>query len=131
MSENRRRKDFALAVSVVDGGGAGYIVDPETGEIIPTGILLDTTVGQIPSAQDPTSASRSVLGEVIEAFLEISTGFNSLGNAFSAFGNTVKSQSVALGDQMKTSVNDIKLKVGNLTLKLKKMGENLSKILSP
>lgn len=131
MAENKRKKGFALTPSVTEGGGTGGIVDPETGEMVISGLITDTTVGQIPSATDPTSASKSVIGEVIEAFFEISTGLNSLGNAFTSFGNTVQSQSLVLGDQMKSSVNNIKLKVGNLTLKLKNMGENLSKVLSP
>lgn len=131
MNENKKKKGFALAVSVVNGGGTAGVVDPETGEMVISGVITDTTVGQIPTGTDPTSVSKGVLGEVIEAFGEISTAFNSLGNAFANFGSTVESQSINLGNQMKTSVNNMKLKVGNLMLKLKNMGENLSKTLSP
>ena len=127
MNENKKKKriDFALEVDGGGVGGTGTITDD--GETILTGIVMDTTSGQIPSATDPTSASKSVLGEVIEAFSEISVAFSGLASSFNDFGQVIETEAGNLGTQMKTSVNNIKIDIDNVISKFGDIGTNLAK----
>ena len=73
-----------------------------------------------------SSASRGVLGEVLEAFNEISYDFNGLAKAFNAFGNVIETEADNLGTQIKTSVNDIKIDIDNVVSKFGNIGKNLA-----
>ncbi len=79
----------------------------------------------------PTDADQSVIGEIGEAFDEISKGFIGLEEAFKGFGTKLGVETQNLGKTMESSVNNIKINVEDLILRFKNMGENLSNILSP
>ena len=125
MYKKRKKIDFAL---VIDGGNGGTadITDPETDETVLTGVLIDTTTGQVPSARDPTSASKSVLGEVIEAFGEISSAFSGLASSFNTFGQVIETEAGNLGTRIKESVNEIKIDIDNVVSKFGNIGKNLA-----
>ena len=88
-----------------------------------------------PEPDDPTrdedTGTKSVIGEITEAFDEISQRFFGLRDSFKGFGTVLGVETQNLGKKMETSVNNMKTNVENLTLKFKKMGENLANILNP
>ena len=90
--------------------------------------------GSPPPDPDPlppvvTDAEQSVMGEISEAFDEISQGFLGLEGAFKGFGTKLGVETQNLGKRMELSVNNIKTTVEDLVLRFKQMGENLSNIL--
>ncbi len=78
-----------------------------------------------------TDAEQSVIGEIGEAFDELSIGFIGLKEAFDGFGTKLGVETQNLGRTMESSVNNIKINVEDLILRFKNMGENLANILSP
>lgn len=80
---------------------------------------------------DTDTITKSVVGEISEAFDEISQSFLRLRDSFNSFGTILGVETQSLGKKMESSVNNIKLNVENLTQSFRRMGENLSNILSP
>lgn len=80
-----------------------------------------------PPPPEPAEA-QSVLGEMLEAFGEISHAFNGMGLAFKTFGEVIQTEAGNLGTQMKSSVDAIKTDVGNVVSKFGDMGRNLAAI---
>lgn len=76
---------------------------------------------------EPVNA-QSVLGEMLEAFGEISFAFNGMGLAFKTFGEVIQTEAGNLGVQMKSSVDNIKIDVSNVVSKFGNMGKNLAAI---
>ena len=80
---------------------------------------------------DPDEPSKSVMGEVNEAFTEIGAAFFKLRDSFKAFGTVLGLETQNLGKTIKSSVNNIILNVDNVNLRFKRMAENLANNLSP
>ena len=72
--------------------------------------------------------SQSVLGEMLEAFGEISHAFNGLGLGFKYFGEVLEVEAGNLGTTIKNSVDKIKTDISNVISKFGDMGTNLAAI---
>jgi len=87
-------------------------------------------VDPIDPSIDLNPTSLSVMGEIAEAFDEISLAFFALRDSFTSFGMTLGVETQQIGVKLESSVNSIKDKVENLTIKFKTMGTNLANIFS-
>ena len=80
-----------------------------------------------PPPPEPTE-SRSVLGELLEGFEEISYAFNGIANSFNKFGNIIETEADKLGTQIKASIDNIKIDISNVISKFGAIGTNLAAI---
>lgn len=130
-----RKDDKSFALLVADGGGTtsstSDIVDTSTNEVLVSGVVTESTVGQEPTLDSTPDVQRSVMGEFKEAFDEMGTEFLNLKTTFANFGITLGNESANLGDQLELSLGNIKNKIMAFTQSIKKMGDNLSNTLNP
>lgn len=93
------------------------------------GTLTDEELEELKKIEPPPPEpreTRSVLGEILEAFGEIAYSFNGMGIAFSNFGKVIQSEADNLGTQMKKSTNNIKYDIDNVVSKFADMGKTLA-----
>jgi hypothetical protein len=119
------KKDFAIVSREVPDGTA-VVVDTTTNQVLISGVLTDKTIGTTDPSLDVSTYPKSIMGELIEAFREISAAFKAFGTSLNSFGSTVKTESEGLGNRMKTSSDSIRGGVFGVLDKFKTMSTNLA-----